>query len=459
MNHKDKFHLMEELNTFYDFIKAQNSRNPKLKISELMVMLEQMEQHKISIDINKTVFSEAGVVFSTCHGAKGSEYKHVFVIGCVSDKWEKSSGVNRNYTLPDTLTYSTTENQLESARRLFYVAMTRAEEYLYLSYYRFTNEQKEVERSRFIEETGLKATAVTVDNEALINYQMTVLGAAQAEIVLPDKTYLKSLTEKLIFSHSMMDTYLKCPLSFYFQRIINMPFAKNDSMSFGNAIHESLQGLFQDMKQNKGVFPPKEHLLKLFELSMYKYRDAFTDIQFENRMHMGKEVLSEYYDAHVNTWYKNVEVEYRINNVQIEGVPCTGIADKIELYADGAVVIDYKTGNVEHGTKETLPPDTTQDGGSYWRQMHFYKLLLDAENKSRKINMLRGEFHFVEKNKKNAYEVKVINIEEQNLQWMRNKIKEVYERIQNAEFSKGCNDEKCYWCNFVKQNKISLVMN
>jgi DNA helicase-2/ATP-dependent DNA helicase PcrA len=53
----------------------------------------------------------------------------------------------------------------------------------------------------------------------------------------------------------------------------------------------------------------------------------------------------------------------------------------------------------------------------------------------------------------------VINIEEQNLQWMRNKIKEVYERIQNAEFSKGCNDEKCYWCNFVKQNKISLVMN
>lgn len=456
--HKDRFHLMEELNTFYDFVKQQNTKNPKLTVSDLVKMLEQMEQHHLSIDINKTVYKEDGVVFSTCHGAKGSEYRYVFVIGCVKDKWEGSQGNNRMFTLPDTLTYSTTENQLEAARRLFYVALTRAEEYLFISYHRFTNEQKELERSVFVEETGLKAQLMPVDNESLFQYQITLAGASEAKITLSDTDFIKSKVENLTLSHSTMNTYLECPIKFYFQKVLCMPSATNDSMVFGNSIHKALEMLFKKMKENQGVFPPLEYALNQFKWFMNKQREAFTDIQFENRMHLGIDVLTDYYNEHVNTWHKNVELEYTIRNVQIAGVPCTGVADKIELHEQGAVVIDYKTGKVEYAAKELKAPSDDDNGGDYWRQMHFYKLLLDAD-KRKSIRMIRGEFHFVEKNAKDKYEVKPIEISETHLDWMRNKIKEVYDKIQNLEFDKGCNDENCYWCNFVKQNQITFEMN
>ena len=32
-------------------------------------------------------------------------------------------------------------------------------------------------------------------------------------------------------------------------------------------------------------------------------------------------------------------------------------------------------------------------------------------------------------------------------------IKQVYQKIMNQEFSEGCNDERCYWCNFAKENR------
>ncbi len=457
-NHKERYHYMEELNTFFDFVKLQNSKNPKLKISELVTMLEQMEQHNISLDIIKTVYREEGVVFSSCHGAKGSEYRHVFIIGCVKDKWEKSSGNNRNYSLPDTLTYSTTENQMEASRRLFYVALTRAEEFLYLSYYRFTNEQKEVERSVFVDETELEASVVQLDNEILFKYQCTLASATEPHVFMPDAAYLKSRVENFTFSHSSMDAYLKCPLSFYFNKILNMPSAKNDTLVFGNAVHQALEFLFNEMKKQGGQFPPVEVALKQFEWFMYKEREAFTDVQFENRTHLGKDVLVEYYNTHVTRWHKQVDLEYRISGVQIEGVPCIGFADKIEWYDNGVVVVDYKTGQVEKSVKELNAPTDTNDGGSYWRQMYFYKLLLDADSHRRRVNMLRGEFHFVEKSKQDRYEVKVIEIKPEYLTWMRSKIKEVYQKIQNLEFDKGCNEDDCRWCNFVKQNRISFEM-
>ena len=62
------------------------------------------------------------VTVSTIHAAKGLEFKHVFVVGC-------SEGL---------LPYGSARNgdDLEEERRLMYVAITRAEDTLHMSYAR-----------------------------------------------------------------------------------------------------------------------------------------------------------------------------------------------------------------------------------------------------------------------------------------------------------------------------------
>ena len=78
-----------------------------------------------------------GVVLSTMHSAKGLEFEAVFIIGVVEGvvPHAKSNG-------PD---------ELEEERRLFYVGMTRAKEYLYI-YIPEHKYEGRIEQSRFIDE-------------------------------------------------------------------------------------------------------------------------------------------------------------------------------------------------------------------------------------------------------------------------------------------------------------------
>lgn len=81
------------------------------------------------------------VTLMSVHGAKGLEYKAVFVIGVQAD------------TFPSYL--SKTDEEFEEERRLMYVAMTRAKEHLFLSFNRrkyVRGEMKNAGPSRFIGE-------------------------------------------------------------------------------------------------------------------------------------------------------------------------------------------------------------------------------------------------------------------------------------------------------------------
>lgn len=76
-----------------------------------------------------------GVRLSTMHGAKGLEWKHVFIIDCIDGMCP--------------YTKATSDSEVEEERRLFYVAMTRAKEHLYFCSYR-ENNGKTVKQSPFV---------------------------------------------------------------------------------------------------------------------------------------------------------------------------------------------------------------------------------------------------------------------------------------------------------------------
>ncbi|MGZ3923395.1 MAG: ATP-dependent helicase, partial [Flavisolibacter sp.] len=153
MEQPDKAWLMQLLNGFFDFVQDECKRNPDLRLEGLARQIELLNENGLAIPLVQTNGNEKGVNLLTCHGSKGLEFEYVFFIGCHSNVWESKRKFSQGYKLPpNVFTKETSEEKEEELRRLFFVAATRAEKFLYISFPKFTNDGKELEASRFIAE-------------------------------------------------------------------------------------------------------------------------------------------------------------------------------------------------------------------------------------------------------------------------------------------------------------------
>jgi DNA helicase-2/ATP-dependent DNA helicase PcrA len=101
-----------------------------------------LEDVALATDLDKDTGDDDRVALMTIHLAKGLEFPYVFVVGLEEDLF------------PSAMSMST-RSELEEERRLFYVALTRAEQQAYLTYaqsrYRW-GKLTDSEPSRFIDE-------------------------------------------------------------------------------------------------------------------------------------------------------------------------------------------------------------------------------------------------------------------------------------------------------------------
>jgi DNA helicase-2/ATP-dependent DNA helicase PcrA len=235
-----------------------------------------------------------------------------------------------------------------------------------------------------------------------------------------------------------------------------VPFLKNDALAFGSAVHNALERMYLNMKRD-GKFPAKDELLGYFRSSLYGERESLTDIQYERRLEQGQTVLGEYYDKYIqNAVPGNVEIELKIPRYMLDNVPVTGKIDKIEFDGDSCIVTDYKTGDPDKSSKDYTAAPNEKDplGGDYWRQMVFYKLLIENyAERNWKVTM--GIFDYIEKGRKtNEYKRIQVPVFEQDEQMVRKQLKDSYLKIMNQEFDKGCGKEDCYWCNFATKYEL-----
>ncbi|MFT5753350.1 MAG: DNA helicase-2/ATP-dependent DNA helicase PcrA [Flavobacterium sp.] len=129
--------IEELLNGIKDFIEGQKEID-----GARGALAEFMEDVALATDLDKDTGDDDRVALMTIHLAKGLEFPYVFVVGLEEDLF------------PSAMSLST-RSDLEEERRLFYVAITRAEHQAYLTYaqsrYRW-GKLVDSEPSRFIEE-------------------------------------------------------------------------------------------------------------------------------------------------------------------------------------------------------------------------------------------------------------------------------------------------------------------
>ena len=466
MQSPEKPWLMQVLNAFFQYVKECCKKDPDISLHELLMDISLMKKNRLSIPLYKVVALDEGINLITAHGSKGSEYAHVFVIGCTNGIWDESNkGNNRTYSYPDNLLSDHNDaGDLEESRRLFYVAVTRAKSNLQISYSLKDKNDKPLTKSTFVTEIqegmGWQPISKSVNDEQLIDYlALQFTETAMPEIELVEANYIDQILKRYTLSVTHLNNYLNCPLKFYYQNLIRVPAAKNENMAFGSAVHFVLQRLFEKMKQNDSEkFPPKESLLEDFSWFMDKNKDSFTPEAFKLKMDYGEKILPAYYETHINNWNKAVSIERNIRNVYVQDVPLNGKLDKLEFNGKLVNVVDYKTGSFDNAKKKLVSPGEKEpNGGDYWRQAVFYKILLDND-KTNDWQAISASFEFIEPIN-DEYKVEKITVSPEDIATVTHQIKTVWNQIQQKEFKTGCGKPECEWCNFVKTNQMAVALH
>ena len=132
--------VQELLNGIKDFIEEQNQKEEDASLAFFL------EDVALATDFDNEKDDIPRVSLMTIHLAKGLEFPYVYIVGLEENLFPSAMSMN-------------TRSEIEEERRLFYVALTRAEKQVYLSYaqsrYRW-GKLIDCEPSRFLEEIDEK---------------------------------------------------------------------------------------------------------------------------------------------------------------------------------------------------------------------------------------------------------------------------------------------------------------
>ncbi|HEY0355917.1 MAG TPA: PD-(D/E)XK nuclease family protein, partial [Flavisolibacter sp.] len=324
---------------------------------------------------------------------------------------------------------------------------------------RFTNEGKELEPSRFITEMAdnIRIESRQVSEEQKLRYSSLRYGILQQpELEKAEKDFIEQLLAGFKMNVTALNNYLECPVKFYYNSLIRIPSALSESAQFGTSMHDALSHYYNKMMENGRVYPAKEVLLARFRWNMENNRQVFTRESLQRFTDHGIKCLEAFHQK----YFAGARDEFIRTEVPIEAVynsiPLKGFIDKMQYNNNQVTITDFKTGSLDKASKrfDFAEPGHPKkpEGGNYWRQAVFYKILFDYQRTKNK-ELAGVSFHFIEPIDGEFDEKKII-VTPGHEEIVKSQIKETWEKIQAHDFYKGCGQKECYWCNFVKDHKI-----
>lgn len=401
------------LNELYGIALEYESLNPHGSLDDFIRYLNLMGQ--FDIELAEGQESDDVVQVTTIHQSKGKEFPIVFVVDVAMNRLPLRYQ-SKEFYVPNDLSKGVKieedekELHLQEERRLFYVAMTRAQNMLFVTYAkRYGQNVRETKPSKFLDEInfvansrvefvefkGSPAGEVMQAEERLGRMKEELqLRAVRAVNQMQLKTAVQRIIElarvehfeesgktdgfdpsvilkvdntdgnldaelvgqkvplfnrdELHLSATAVKTYMDCPLKFKFANILQVPEPPRKYFDLGTAVHAVAQHLTE--MQKEGVQPTEQLAFEL--LSKEWSSNAFqSETEERQSKEKAKEMIRTYLrwlDANPNA---PVSVEQPFQ-VEIGGVPFKGFIDRIERRPDGEYeVIDFKTGGVYENSR------------------------------------------------------------------------------------------------------------
>jgi len=316
----------------------------------------------------------------TVHAAKGLEFKYVWIVSLVDRRFPTDDRPDP-ISLPDKLIKEILPEgdiHLQEERRLFYVAMTRAKNGLYLPSAADYGGARQKKISKFLPE--LENLGFKLDKKATVPAERLKSGLAVAQgletkITPEDIEYL--LPKK--FSFTQLNSFSRCPYHYWLEYILKIPQRGKNFFSFGSSIHLTLQQFFllvrqrsaasqQDLFSQAGDRKITQAIVSLDEL-LAIYEKNWIDDWYSSRQEHdqyqanGKKMLKDFYKRYAKELPlpKFLETPFNlrlIDEKSAETYTIVGKMDRIDPLNSGVEIIDYKTGQSK--SKETLSTEDKQ---------------------------------------------------------------------------------------------------
>ncbi len=264
-----------------------------------------------------------GVALGTVHGAKGLEWPVVFLPSLTDGRFPSSrSGRKRDWLLPrDMFAAARYEGSDAEERRLFYVALTRARDWVALSSHARVNTN------------NAKPSPYITEAEALAASGGLPTGAEPRGIAVPD----------VAVTYSELEAYLACPRSYLLRNELGfMPPVKSE-IGYGNAVHHVMRLIAEHARASGHLPSPKaiNDLLTSDFFLPFANKPAHKEMRERARRLVFKYV-NEHKDDLRRTWATERPFE-----LYLDGVVVSGRADVIYDEHDGVIdnlaIVDYKT--------------------------------------------------------------------------------------------------------------------
>ncbi|OGZ92995.1 MAG: hypothetical protein A2528_01590 [Candidatus Staskawiczbacteria bacterium RIFOXYD2_FULL_37_9] len=363
-NDEDKIDLV---NQFYKKVKnfEEAAIEPTLKkfMEEMILELESGEEGKLEFDPEK---GPDMIKVMTIHGAKGLEFKYVFIVNMVDRRFPTDQRRDP-IELPEDLIKdikSKGDVHLQEERRLCYVAMTRSKKELYFTSAEDYGGQRKKKISRFLAEMNYDGQ--TEQNMPASCGVRASRGNEASRHNLRIKTSAQFLPSH--FSYSQLAAFEKCPLQYKFNFILKVPVRGKAVFSFGKTMHNTLYEFLKFVNEpEKNLLGEKEPQKNDFGELEKLFENNWIDEWYENKKQkdeyykLGKKIIKEFYE----NFSKNPPKILKVNgqpalempfNLKIGEHTIFGVIDRMDQENGGVAIIDYKTGQ----SKDKLDTDAKE---------------------------------------------------------------------------------------------------
>ena len=285
----------------------------------------------------------------TVHQAKGMQWPAVFIPSLRQNRFPSRRRGGRSiwHIIPETIVRNAEQYKgtMEDERRLFYVALTRAEKYLFCSWAPVADNQQQRTVSKFFRELTSSQYVLTNEPKSSLPQQVA------------PKPRKENITLALTFSE--LKYYFECPYLFKLRFLYGFDAPISRALGYGKSLHDALAEIHAESL--KKTIPSIDDVPRL--VSDHLHLPFANSLVLENLQRAAHKALTYYLLAHGENLKKLEHVEKIVELKLAEGIVVSGRIDLIrKTDIDELVVVDFKS------DERAQTEDISQ------RQLHIYVL-------------------------------------------------------------------------------------